>query len=311
MKYIRQITAILLSAALMIICIGCTSDESEITVGTDATVNITEETVVISDTTILPDTTAVPNITLAPETTIAPETTAIPETTAVPETTAIPETTAVPETTAIPEEPHSPLYLPNYTLDEIVRFFSEVCLDAEYINLGDPSRIQKWTSPIYYMVLGSPTDSDIAVIEEMAKILNSIEGFPGMYSTSDHGAVNLRIHFCSEKDFLSIMGSSFAGNDGGVTFWYLNDEIYNAQIAIRNDIGQELRNSVIMEEIYNGLGPIQDTVLREDSLIYSGFSSPQKMTDMDMLILNLLYHPSIKCGMNAEQCENIISELYY
>ena len=82
-------------------------------------------------------------------------------------------------------------------------------------------------------------------------------------------------------------------------------------ICIRNDIDQELRNSVIMEEIYNGLGPVQDTSLREDSLIYSGFSAPQEMTDIDMLLLRLLYHPSIRCGMNKEECKRIITEIYY
>jgi hypothetical protein len=29
---------------------------------------------------------------------------------------------------------------------------------------------------------------------------------------------------------------------------------------------------VILEEVYNGLGPVQDTALRPDSLIYSDFS---------------------------------------
>lgn len=292
MKYKFKIIAILLMTAIMIICPGCSHGESEITILTNDTENITDETVSATDTTILPDTTVVANTTSTPDTTISPETTVVPETT-------------------LPEELHSELYVSGLTADNVLRFFSEVCLDAEYINSGDPSRVQKWTSPIYYMILGSPTDEDIATIEKMAGILNGIDGFPGIYATSDHGAVNMRIHFCSEQDFLSIMGSSFAGNDGGVTFWYSDNEIYNARIAVRNDIDQNLRNSVIMEEIYNGLGPIQDTDLRADSIIYSGFSSPQELTAMDLLILRLLYHHSIKCGMDAEQCKTVISELYY
>ena len=32
---------------------------------------------------------------------------------------------------------------------------------------------------------------------------------------------------------------------------------------------------------------------------------------VDWLILKLLYHPDIKCGMNAQQCEEIIRKLYY
>ena len=107
------------------------------------------------------------------------------------------------------------------------------------------------------------------------------------------------------------MGDDFYGMDGGVTFWYLDDEIYDATICYRTDLSQQLRNSVILEEIYNGLGPIQDTDLRPDSIIYAEFSQPQKLTEMDELILRLLYHPQMKCGMTADECEAVIRRLYY
>ena len=97
MKYKRPQNAVLLLAAIMIICIGCTDGEFEITTGTDSEQKITEESVVNFDTTTLPDTT------------VSPDTSVLPDTTVVPETTLVPETTATPETT-IPEEIHSNLY---------------------------------------------------------------------------------------------------------------------------------------------------------------------------------------------------------
>lgn len=299
MKYKRPQNTVLLLAAIMIICIGCTDGEFEITTGTDSEQKITEESVVNFDTTTLPDTT------------VSLDTSVLPDTTVVPETTLIPETTATPETT-IPEEIHSNLYDPDLSVEDAIRFFSEVCLDAEYINTGDPSRVQKWIVPIYYKLLGTPTDKDIAVVEDMAKQLNAIEGFPGMYPSSESNPANMNIYFCPESDFAPLTGYPSNGNDGFVTFWYNGfNEIYSSVICIRNDIDQELRNSVIMEEIYNGLGPIQDTKLREDSIIFTGFSAPQAMTNTDLLILRLLYHPALVCGMNAEECARIISQLYY
>ena len=77
------------------------------------------------------------------------------------------------------------------------------------------------------------------------------------------------------------------------------------------DVDQEIRRSVILEEIYNGLGPIQDTDLREDSLIYSGYTAPQSLSPVDELILRLLYHPEMLCGMDAAACEAVIRRLYY
>ena len=91
----------------------------------------------------------------------------------------------------------------------------------------------------------------------------------------------------------------------------IDHEIHNAIICYRSDIDQQVRNSVILEEIYNGLGPIQDTDSRSDSIIYSGYSTPQNLTAIDELLLQLLYHPQLTCGMDRAQCEAVIRQLYY
>lgn len=207
---------------------------------------------------------------------------------------------------------HSDLYLSDYTVDDIIRFFNEVCLDAEFTDYGDPSRLQKWDGPIDYYIHGNPTQKDLEVIDDFVIALNKIEGFPGMLRATHEEYATLQIYFCTQQELIGHLGENFYGTDGGVTFWYNGkNEIYNAIICYRNDIDQHVRNSVILEEIYNGLGPIQDTDLRKDSIIYSGYSTPQQLTAVDALILKLLYHPEMKCGMSAQECEAVIRTLYY
>ena len=209
----------------------------------------------------------------------------------------------------VPE--HSQLYIPEISVDDVIVYFNEVCLDAEFITEGDPSRLQKWTIPIYYKIYQNPNQEDIAVLNSFAAWLNTLEGFPGIYETDDPTVANLNIYFCSQHQMLDILGNNFASMDGGVTFWYRDDEIYDAIICYRTDIDQYVRNSVILEEIYNGLGPIQDTSIRTDSIIYSEYTQPQSLTEIDELILKLLYHPNMRCGMNREECEKVIRNLYY
>ena len=213
----------------------------------------------------------------------------------------------------IPQIPaHSDLCIPNLPLEDVILYFNEVCLDSEFINSGDPSFVQKWTSPIYYTLEGSFTEEDVAVLESFCDWLNTVDGFPGIFQTDDASKRNLRICFCgSEDELIDIMGYDFYGCDGGVTFWYYDNEIYEAIVCYRADVPQHTRNSVIIEELYNGLGPVQDTDLREDSIIYSGFSEPQWLSEIDELLLRLLYHPDIKPGMNASECAAVISTLYY
>ena len=210
-----------------------------------------------------------------------------------------------------PEPLHSDLYIPGVDVEDVIVYFNEVCLDAEYSEGGDASLLQRWTEPIFYEIYGSYTEEDMVTFGNMVAWLNTIENFPGISPSPESEMTNLEVYFCGQQELVERMGENYADCDGAVTFWYINNDIYDAIICYRNDISQYTRNSVILEEIYNGLGPVQDTSLREDSLIYAGFSEPQWMTGIDELLLKLLYHPMMQPGMDATQCESIIRQLYY
>ncbi len=211
-----------------------------------------------------------------------------------------------------PEKEHSELYIPGISVEDVILWFNEVVLDAEVTTGdGDATLVQKWDSPIRYYVEGETTDKDDAVFENFISQLNEINGFPGFLKAENAIVADLNIYYCPFDEFESHLNIDLGYVDGAVRFWYRNNVIYNATICYRTDINQFVRNSVILEEIYNGLGPVQDTVLRPDSIIFSEYSEPQQLTEVDWLILKLLYHPDIKCGMNASQCEQIIRRLYY
>ena len=247
--------------------------------------------------------------TLPPPVTTTPPATTLPLETTLPPVTTLPPETTVPETKPL----HSPLYLEGIPVEDVILYFNEVCLDAEYVESGTPELLQKWIKPITYYVHGTPTDEDLLVLRDLAEQLNSIENFPGMVAVADPADADLPIYFCTKEEMNNKMSFAAQENlDGAVTFWYNGaQEITNAIICIRTDISQQVRNSVIAEEIYNGLGPIQDTTLREDSIIYQYGSEILELSEMDILILQLLYHPQIKCGMTAAQCEGVIRSLYY
>ncbi len=215
-----------------------------------------------------------------------------------------------PEPTPSPSPSHSELYIEGLDVEDVITYFAEVCLDTEYGDKEGGSLIRKWVNPIYYNVYGEPTARDMYVLNSFVNELNGISGFPGMYPVEM--AADLSIYFYGEQAFVDLMGSDFAGNWGGVTFWYDGlSQIYSETISIRTDIPQDARDSIIAEELYNGVGPVQDTSLRGDSLICEWSNENYEMTAIDELILKLLYHPSICPGMNYNQCETIIKELYY
>lgn len=241
-----------------------------------------------------------------------PAETTVPTTLPEPTETTAPLTTQPPTTEPVETAPeHSVLYLPDISVEDVITWFGEVNFSREYGTEGDPTVIQKWNTPISYSLLGEATPEDQAVVEELAAWLNAVEGFPGIYPAEEAPFANLQIYFTDRQGMLDIMGPEYTFLDGAVTYWYEDNAIYDCHICVLYDLDPELRRSVLLEEIYNGLGPIQDTLLRPDSIAYQEYAQPQNLTKEDELILRLLYDPQITCGMNAEECETVIRTLYY
>ena len=213
------------------------------------------------------------------------------------------------------QPPHSALYLPQYSQQQMLEYFNEVVLDVEYSDgTGDATLVQKWLIPIYYSYYGSPTEEDKAVLEALFARLNAIPGFPGIYPAESAYQENLSLSFLDENVFYSSFSAVVHGEDawGATQFWYWTDtnDIYTARIGYRTDIDQAARNSILIEEIINTLG-ITDTVLRQDSIVYQYSNDNLELSDVDWVILKILYDPALRCGMGAEDCAEIVRRLYY
>lgn len=199
-------------------------------------------------------------------------------------------------------------------MEQMIKYFNEVVLSIEYsTGSGNPSVVQKWKDPIYYYIEGQPTDRDLTVLEKLIAQLNTIEGFPGIRQATGLER-NLGLYFVDRTAFRAQFAAVINGEEaeGAVQFWYytISNAIYRGDIGYRSDIDQKIRDSVIPEEIVNALG-LNDTILRKDSIVYQYSSTATELSDVDFVILKLLYHPNMRRGMDAKACEAVIRELYY
>lgn len=233
------------------------------------------------------------------------------ESTDIPSVAGTTEAAMVPPTT---QPLHSDMYLSQYSQEQILTWFEEVVLDMEYSEgEGDITLVQKWTSPIGFRIYGKPTREDLAVLNDLIARLNQIPGFPGFYTAEAEGLEALQIRFLDEDTFRDSFSGVVNGEDayGATQFWYYTqtNEIHSAQIGCRTDISQNERNSVLVEEIVNALG-LSDTLLREDSITYQYSNDNTDLSQADWILLKLLYHSEIRCGMNRDQCAEVIRQLY-
>lgn len=213
------------------------------------------------------------------------------------------------------EEKHSEFYLEGYSVDEVLQYFNEVVLKTEYsTGSGDASLVQRWDVTISYRIEGDFTEQDCTILREFFAKLNEIEGFAGASEATEHEVPNLYISFDNREVFDNKYYEFLQGEyaDGATRYWYYTEtnDIYEGTIGYCTDMPAEVRESVLLEEIVNCLG-VSDTALREDSIVYQYSSSATSLSEIDWLIMKLLYNPRIRCGMDARECEEVIRELYY
>ena len=266
------------------------------------------------------ETTATTEATIAPTTMTTVATEAPTDTTDATGTDVTEAPTTAPTTapTAAPtqaptEETHSVFYAPGYSVDQIITYFNEVALGMESASSdGNAALVQKWEQPVRYRIEGMPNRKDAQTLNELAKQLNAVEGFPGIHAATGLDQ-NLTLYFLKDVDYKTQFGHVLEDvkTPSVLQLWH-NDSngAYTGRIGFRQEATQEERDAAIPEKLMNLLGISRvrmQTVIPEDSkedLIIT-------LSDLDWAVIRLLYNPRIHNGMNADECEMIIRELYY
>lgn len=212
---------------------------------------------------------------------------------------------------------HSDLYIEGLPVEDVVTYFNEIATEPEYhFGDADPNLVRKWEGMIIYELQGNFTEDDEAFVEEIFAELASVDGFPRIVRYNDdieRWRINFTINFCTGDEFYETTNntSTIEESDGFVIYsYYDNNIIYQTTIAINEDLVGDLRQSVICEEIFNGLG-FSDTYVREDSICYAYASTATSFTEIDSLLIAIMYNESIRPGYTAEECASAIREIYY
>lgn len=216
----------------------------------------------------------------------------------------------------VPPAPAAPQEAPGADADpdaeDIINWFNELALESEYPGSSETGVIRKWTRPVLYYITGDFTADDAAAVDKTALLLNSIEGFPGISPAPGEDTADMLIRFCEDEEFFASAGELIENEDadgaGIIRFNSRENEILKAEVFIRQSTAAGVRPGVIAEEIINCIGLGNDSLLRQDSLLYE-LADNNELSEMDIQIISLLYNPAIVCGMNAGECEEVLLSL--
>ncbi|WP_435625184.1 DUF2927 domain-containing protein [Flagellimonas sp.] len=197
----------------------------------------------------------------------------------------------------------------------VISYFKEIALGFE--NGNSAEIIRKWSSPMRVFIAGNASSTSKDKVEQTIDQINELvtDGF-SIEIVTQFESHNCLIFFGTKSEFLTIypeaegqIGSNFAI----FNVWWNNNNINRARIFIDSfRVSKEKQESLIIEEITQILGLGKDSSRFPNSIFYEtptdgGFAS--EYADIDKELIRLLYHPSMKVGLNEEQVDLVLKEI--
>jgi hypothetical protein len=216
-------------------------------------------------------------------------------------TTSLATTTTPPPTTSTTT---TTLGDPYGALD--LMYFEEIVGQAEYG--GEGGVVHKWTGDLHVAVYGEPTEEDrealSSVIDELNEILGPIE-----VDIVDSNP-NLKIYFAPESQLAALEPNYVPGNLGYVWIWWDDGSITSGRVLISTTgtTSQE-RAHLIREELTQGLGLLNDSLLYPDSIFYQEWTTVVQYSPIDRLVIEMLYRPEVLAGMPVADAAEVLAGL--
>jgi hypothetical protein len=196
-----------------------------------------------------------------------------------------------------------------FTEADLVNGFNRTVFGSEYGSWGWQSRmVKKFERPVrFYIDDRSAAGRHDEVAAFVKSLPRSIAGLQASL-TAKPAEANFRIFVLDRADYQRVVtrevygraASSFAPGKCLVRVISGPGGITRSDAVIVADEGEFLFARCMVEEILQGLGPVNDDRSLAES-VFNDNSRHSTLTAFDRSLLNLLYHPAIRAGMTKAE----------
>lgn len=202
------------------------------------------------------------------------------------------------------------------TQEDIITYFQEIALGFEY---GDATEItRKWETKMSVYLDGNPSSILVSKVNQTINDINELvtDGFLIEVVDIEYLA-NCQIYFGSVDQYNNKFpdeGISIESNYALGQVWWRNNVIHRARIFIDTErSNQNQQESFVLEEITQSLGFGKDSPRYPNSVFYEtpyngGFVT--EYSELDKLLIRLLYHPLMTPGLNKNQTEIQLKKIF-
>ncbi|WP_420412022.1 DUF2927 domain-containing protein [Roseibium sp.] len=201
----------------------------------------------------------------------------------------------------------------SFTTDEILFGFEKTVFGLEYRNWGwRPYLVKKFTSPVrFYIHNLSRRDRTRTVRRFIGEINRRVTGLTASIVNRPADA-NFEIYVVDRKQYKPVVRTDVYKNPKArvpgrclVRVVSGRNGIKHSSAVIVSDEGEFLFRRCLVEEVLQGLGPMNDNEKLPHS-VFNDSSRHSRFTVFDQIILNMLYDPRIKPGMSIKQTKDFL-----
>ncbi|MBN9669030.1 DUF2927 domain-containing protein [Labrenzia aggregata] len=201
----------------------------------------------------------------------------------------------------------------SFSTEELIAGFEKTVFGLEYRSWSwRPYQVKKFTKPVLFYVHNlSRRDRRNTVHRFIREIGNRIGGLTTAIA-KDPARANFEVYVVDRSQYEPVVKKDVYKNDRArvpgrclVRVVSGSRGIKRSAAVIVSDEGEFLFKRCLVEELLQGLGPMND----DSELIHSVFndsSRHSRFTVFDQLILNMLYDPRIKPGMSMKQTRQVL-----
>ncbi|HWT30011.1 MAG TPA: DUF2927 domain-containing protein [Propylenella sp.] len=192
--------------------------------------------------------------------------------------------------------------------------FARTIFGSEFPTFGGQAhRVKKFTRPVRFYIDDRSRDRRggqvLAFIRSLPRQISGLQASV----VSDPRQANFRVFVIDRIDYRRIvmkevyggLSSGFAPGKCLVRVTSGRNGIERSDAVIVADEGDFLFKRCLVEEILQGLGPINDDVDLPES-VFNDTSRHSSFTHFDRMLLNMLYHPRIRHGMRKDAAEALL-----
>lgn len=191
---------------------------------------------------------------------------------------------------------------------KVQNFFCDLVIQTEWLNVKE---VRKWMDDIKIYKSGKWPDYMTAEFNLIIDELNELIQQPEIMVVDSREEANSVIHLGTADEYLEI--EPRAPNTEGSWSYYCfyndnNQVLTNVTMFVdmHNSPSDVVRRHLLREKLTQTLGLLGYSEQYDDSIFYWKRSEVTSYSDIDRLVIKLLYRPEIKAGMDKSDAKKVI-----